>query len=56
MVYVLHAPILVVVALGLRSVALAPMLKFALASFISIPICFVTGGLARRLPMAERIL
>jgi glucan biosynthesis protein C len=55
-VYVCHAPILVFVSLGLRSTQLYPLLKFALAALISIPICFVAGGLVRRLPTAGRIL
>jgi surface polysaccharide O-acyltransferase-like enzyme len=55
-VYICHAPILVLVALGLRSIALVPLLKFALASLICLPICFVVGGLVRRLPLAARIL
>ncbi len=55
-VYVCHAPILVFVALGLRSIELYPLLKFVLASLISIPICFLVGGFARRLPLAGRIL
>ena len=55
-VYVCHAPILVAVALWLRGVELYPLLKFALAALISLPICFVVGGLARRLPAAEHVL
>jgi glucan biosynthesis protein C len=55
-VYICHTPILVFVSLGLRSIELYPLLKFALASLISMPICFVVGGLVRRLPMAGRIL
>jgi glucan biosynthesis protein C len=55
-VYICHAPILVFVALGLRSIELYPLLKFALASLISIPICFLIGGFVRRLPLAGRIL
>jgi glucan biosynthesis protein C len=55
-VYICHAPILVFVALGLRSIALYPLLKLTLASLICIPLCFVVGGFVKRLPMAERIL
>jgi glucan biosynthesis protein C len=55
-VYIFHAPILVFVALGLRSIALYPLLKFTLAALICIPVCFVIGGLVRRLPIARRIL
>lgn len=55
-VYICHAPILVFVAIGLSSIALYPLLKLALASLICLPICFVVGGLFRRLPLAARIL
>jgi peptidoglycan/LPS O-acetylase OafA/YrhL len=55
-VYVCHAPILVLVALGLRPVDLYALLKFALATLICLPICFVAGGLVRRLPGVNRIL
>ncbi len=55
-VYICHAPILVFVSLGLGSMELHSLLKFALASLISLPICFVVGGVASRLPVAERIL
>jgi fucose 4-O-acetylase-like acetyltransferase len=55
-VYILHAPILVFVSLGLRSMELHSLVKFALASLISLPICFVVGGVVSRLPVAERIL
>ncbi len=55
-VYIYHAPILVFVSLTLRSIALHPLLKFALASLISVPICLAIGGLVSRLPVARRIL
>jgi glucan biosynthesis protein C len=55
-VYVCHASILVFVAVGLRSIELYPLLKFALAALLSLPICFMVGGLVRRLPLAHRIL
>jgi hypothetical protein len=54
-VYIFHAPILVFVSLGLRSVDLYPLLKFALAAAICIPLCFLAGGLVRKLPVARRI-
>jgi hypothetical protein len=55
-VYICHAPILVFVSLGLGSMELHSLPKFALASLISLPICFVVGGVVSRLPVAERIL
>jgi surface polysaccharide O-acyltransferase-like enzyme len=55
-VYVLHAPILVFLAVGLASLELHPLLKFALVSLISVPLCFAVGTLIRRLPVVGRIL
>jgi hypothetical protein len=55
-VYIFHATVLVLVAVGLRGIALYLLLKFALASLICIPLCFLVGGLVRRLPVAARIL
>ena len=54
-VYVFHAPILVFVSIGLGSVELYPLLKFALAAAICVPLCFLVGGLVRKLPVARRI-
>jgi len=55
-VYIFHASILVLVAVGLRSIELYPLLKFALAALLCLPLCFVVGGLVRRFPLAHRIL
>lgn len=55
-VYICHAPVLVFVSLGLRGLELYPLLKFALASLICIPICFVVAALVKRLPLAGRVL
>ncbi|MFN2217786.1 MAG: acyltransferase family protein [Anaerolineae bacterium] len=55
-VYIFHASILVSVALALRNIELYPLLKFALAALIGLPICFLVGSLVRRLPLAQRIL
>ncbi len=55
-VYLCHAAVLVLVSLTLRNLALHPLLKFALAALICLPVCFAVGGIVRRLPVAERIL
>jgi glucan biosynthesis protein C len=54
--YVFHTSVLVFVTVGLRSMELHPLLKFALAALISLPLCFMAGRLVRRLPLAQRIL
>jgi surface polysaccharide O-acyltransferase-like enzyme len=55
-VYIFHAPILLFVSIGLRSVEMYPLLKFALAAAICIPLCFLFSGFVRKLPVARRIL
>jgi glucan biosynthesis protein C len=55
-VFIFHTPILVFVSLGLRGIEAHALLKFALAAAICIPICFLVGGLVKRLPVARRIV
>jgi surface polysaccharide O-acyltransferase-like enzyme len=54
--YLIHAPVIVAVALLLRDLELYPLLKFALAGLISLPLSFGLGSLLRRLPYAGRVL
>jgi glucan biosynthesis protein C len=55
-VYIFHGPILVFVSLGLRGLEWHALGKFALASLISLPLCFAAGALLKRLPAAGRVL
>jgi surface polysaccharide O-acyltransferase-like enzyme len=54
--YILHTPILILVTLGARDIALYPLLKFALVALIAVPLCFALAAAVRRLPLARRIL
>jgi surface polysaccharide O-acyltransferase-like enzyme len=54
--YIIHAPVVVLVAIAIRNISLYPLLKFALAVLIAVPLCFVLGNLIRQLPLAKRIL
>jgi fucose 4-O-acetylase-like acetyltransferase len=54
--YIIHGPVIILVALAIRSVTLYPLLKFALAVLISVPLCFALGNVIRKLPLARRIL
>ncbi|MHC4630323.1 MAG: acyltransferase family protein [Planctomycetota bacterium] len=54
--YIVHAPVLVLLALAIRSITLYPLLKFALAGLIAVPLCFALGNFIRQLPLARRIL
>ncbi|MEA3226693.1 MAG: acyltransferase family protein [Planctomycetota bacterium] len=54
--YIIHAPVVVFLALALRNVHMFPLLKFALTVLIAVPACFTLGNVIRRLPVARRIL
>jgi len=54
--YIIHAPVLVLVAIAMRNISLYPLLKFALAALIAVPLCFALGNFIRQLPLAKRIL
>jgi surface polysaccharide O-acyltransferase-like enzyme len=54
--YIIHAPVIVLLALALRNVRLYPLLKFSLVAAVAAPICFALGNFIRKLPPARRIL
>jgi len=55
-VYIIHAPVVVLLILALRGVRLYPLLKFALALLVIVPVCFALANVIRKLPAARRIL
>jgi glucan biosynthesis protein C len=55
-VYIIHAPIIILFALALRSVHLYPLLKFALVALAAVPVTFALANVLRQLPLACRIL
>jgi glucan biosynthesis protein C len=54
--YLIHAPLLVVVALVLRPLDLYPLLKFVLAALVTVPATFALSSLVRKLPYTQRVL
>ena len=54
--YVIHAPVIILVAIAIRNISLYPLLKFALAVLIAVPLCFALSNVIRKLPLARRIL
>jgi surface polysaccharide O-acyltransferase-like enzyme len=54
--YIIHAPVVVCVGIALRNISLYPLLKFALAAVIAVPLCFALANFIRQLPLARRIL
>jgi len=55
-VYVLHSPIIVFLALALRGIGFAALPKFALASVIMVPACYITAWLVRRIPGVSKVV
>lgn len=55
-VYIIHIPIIVLLALTIRGIHLEALLKFALAALIGVPLCFSLAFLIRKIPFATRIL
>jgi surface polysaccharide O-acyltransferase-like enzyme len=56
-VYVFHAPVIISIALLLRPVLLAPLLKFLILIITGIPVTFaVTHFIFRRIPLLNKII
>jgi glucans biosynthesis protein C len=54
--YILQAPILVGLALGLASIEMPLALKFLIVAPIGVALCFVIAFLVRKIPMVNRVL
>jgi hypothetical protein len=55
-VYLIHPVILVGFAYAFQVVALYPLLKWAIAVLITIPLCFLISSLIRKIPLVNRVL
>jgi glucan biosynthesis protein C len=55
-VFLIHAPVIVFLALALRGVILHPLLKFLLVAPVAIAICFILANFIRKLPLLRDIL
>ncbi len=55
-VYIIHAPVAVLVALALQDISLYPLIKYPLVALIVVPLCFLLGNYIRKLPLARNIL
>jgi surface polysaccharide O-acyltransferase-like enzyme len=55
-VFIIHAPVAVLVALALRGISLYPLFKYPLVALIVVPLCFVLATFIRKLPLARNIL
>lgn len=55
-VFLIHAPVIVFLALALRGVTLHPLLKFVLVAPLALALCFILAHYIRKLPLARDIL
>lgn len=55
-VYIIHIPIIVLLAIAIREIHLESLLKFGLAALMGVPLCFALAFLLRKIPFASRIL
>jgi glucan biosynthesis protein C len=55
-VYVIHIPIVVFLALALRRIELAALLKFGMAAVIAVPTSFAVAYIVRKIPGVSRVL
>jgi glucans biosynthesis protein C len=56
LVYLIHAPVLIGFAYAFHVVALYPLLKWAIAVLVTIPLCFLISGVIRKIPLVNRAL
>ncbi|MBU3916013.1 acyltransferase [bacterium] len=55
-VFIIHAPVLVFVALAMRPVMFHPLAKFVILYITAVPICYILAHGLRRIPFVDRIL
>ena len=55
-VYIIHTPLVVLLAVALKGLDLAALPKVALLAVIAVPVCYLVAFLVRRLPFASKIL
>ncbi len=56
-VYVFHPPMIIAVSLALQSLVVAPVIKWAIAGLVSVPLCFLLAyHVLLRVPVLKRIL
>jgi len=55
-VYIIHAPVIVLVTLALRDISLHPLIKYPLVALIVVPLCFLLATFIRKVPLAREIL
>jgi glucans biosynthesis protein C len=55
-IYLIHPVVLVGFAYAFQGVTLYPLLKWAIAVLVTLPLCFLLSGLIRKIPLVNRVL
>jgi surface polysaccharide O-acyltransferase-like enzyme len=55
-VFIIHAPVIVFLALAFRGVSLYPLLKYVLVAPVALALCFILAHYIRKIPLARDIL
>jgi uncharacterized membrane protein YwzB len=55
-VFIIHAPIIVLLTLAIQGINLEQLLKFGLAAVVGVPLCFCAAYLVRKIPLADKVL
>lgn len=55
-VYVFHTPIIVAAAILVQSVAIIPVVKFAVMTVICVPLCFALSYIIRKIPILKKVM
>jgi surface polysaccharide O-acyltransferase-like enzyme len=54
--YIIHAPVIVILAYAVRDVTLYPLLKWVLVALLAVPLIFGLSSVVRKLPHTDRVL
>ncbi len=55
-VFIIHAPVAVIIALSFKNISLHPLIKFPIVGLIVVTLCFLIDNFIRKLPIARNIL
>jgi peptidoglycan/LPS O-acetylase OafA/YrhL len=55
-VYLIHIPLIVFIAYGMRTIMVGSLIKFGLASLVIVPVCFIVAAAIRKIPGVSRII
>jgi glucan biosynthesis protein C len=54
--YLIHEPVITILAVQAMGITIYPLAKFALAAIVAVPLCFALSALIRRVPYFDRVL